>query len=195
MKKTNHCESTFSAVIFLSSFIILFSEIIYCHQCFTLFSTNVMCKKWKKKIIMNHINRNERRDAFWHLLPTKTLISLRIRAVWSESSLSAWRNFVSLAGWSESTLGAHSGLDVRFLRLLFIRLWWRRFQFEYYLYCLSGYIRLRKYNYNMKHVSIIRLPLVLKHYDADLEISLDAIFSWERAFIHVARTYDKMLLL
>ena len=29
--------------------------------------------------------------------PTKTQISLRIRAVWLESSLYAWRNFVSLA--------------------------------------------------------------------------------------------------
>ena len=56
--------------------------------------------------------------------PTKTQISLRIRAVWSESSLSEWRNFAPLAiqkispvkilirprecaGWSESSLGAH----------------------------------------------------------------------------------------
>ena len=33
----------------------------------------------------------------WHVRPTKTQISLRIRAVWSESSLSARRNFASLA--------------------------------------------------------------------------------------------------
>ena len=31
------------------------------------------------------------------LRPTKTQIRLRIRAVWSESSLAAWRNFVMLA--------------------------------------------------------------------------------------------------
>ena len=34
---------------------------------------------------------------FWHVRPTSTQISLRMRAVWSESSLSAWRNFASLA--------------------------------------------------------------------------------------------------
>ena len=33
----------------------------------------------------------------WHGCTTETQISLRIRAVWSESSLSAWRNFASLA--------------------------------------------------------------------------------------------------
>ena len=54
--------------------------------------------------------------------PAKTQISLDIRPVWSESSLSAWRKLVSLAthwaqsktlirlggcpGWSESSLGA-----------------------------------------------------------------------------------------
>ena len=56
--------------------------------------------------------------------PAKTQISLGIRPVWSESSLSDWRNIGSLAthwaqaktlirlggrpGWSESSLGAHS---------------------------------------------------------------------------------------
>ena len=50
--------------------------------------------------------------------PAKTQISLGIRPVWSESSLSAWRNLGSLAtywaslggrpGWSESSLGAQS---------------------------------------------------------------------------------------
>ena len=70
----------------------------------------------------NHMSRNVRKRTFWHVRPTKTQISLRVRAVWSESSLSTWRNFVSLAiqnapmkilmrlcecaGWSESSLGA-----------------------------------------------------------------------------------------
>ena len=56
--------------------------------------------------------------------PAKTQISLGIRPVWSESSLSAWRKLGSLAihswqgktlirlsgcpGWSQSSLGAHS---------------------------------------------------------------------------------------
>ena len=44
--------------------------------------------------IMRH---NVRKRTFWHVRETKTQISLRIRAVWSESLLSAWRNFASLA--------------------------------------------------------------------------------------------------
>ena len=45
--------------------------------------------------------------------PAKTQISLGIRPVWSESSLSAWRKPGSLdplsaPGWSESSLGAQS---------------------------------------------------------------------------------------
>ena len=68
----------------------------------------------------------------WHVRSAKTQISLGIRPVWSESSLSAWRKLGSLAthgahsedsdqtgrmtlirlgrcpGWSESSLGAHA---------------------------------------------------------------------------------------
>ena len=44
-----------------------------------------------------YINRNVRKHTFRHVRPTKTQISLRIRAVWSESSLAAWRNFASLS--------------------------------------------------------------------------------------------------
>ena len=35
---------------------------------------------------------NMKKRTFWHVLPAKTQISLRIRAVWSASSLSARRN-------------------------------------------------------------------------------------------------------
>ena len=38
-----------------------------------------------------------RKRTFWLIRPTKTQFSLRIRAVWSDYLLSAWRNFVSLA--------------------------------------------------------------------------------------------------
>ena len=39
----------------------------------------------------------------WHVRPVKTQISLGIRPVWSESSLSAWRKFGSLAThWAHS---------------------------------------------------------------------------------------------
>ena len=42
------------------------------------------------------MRRNGRKRTFWYVRLTKTLISLRIRAVWSESSLFTWRNFASL---------------------------------------------------------------------------------------------------
>ena len=38
-----------------------------------------------------------RKRTFSHVQPTKTQISMHVRAVLSESSLSAWRNGVSLA--------------------------------------------------------------------------------------------------
>ena len=39
----------------------------------------------------------------WHARPAKTQISLGIRPVWSESSLSAWRKLGSLATrWADS---------------------------------------------------------------------------------------------
>ena len=72
---------------------------------------------WAQKIEPRHDKTNK-----VSVRPTKTQISLGIRPVWSESSLSAWRNFGSLAtywtqakalislggcpGWSESSLGA-----------------------------------------------------------------------------------------
>ena len=43
------------------------------------------------------MNRNVRNRTYWPVRPTKSQISLRIRAVWSESSPSAWSNFTILA--------------------------------------------------------------------------------------------------
>ena len=43
------------------------------------------------------MGRNVRHRTFLHVRSMKTQISLRVRAVWSESPLSAWRNFESLA--------------------------------------------------------------------------------------------------
>ena len=72
-----------------------------------------------------------RKRTYWHMRQAKTQISLRIRAVWSQSSLSARSNlhpWLSImrpmkilirlrecAGWSESSLGAHV-LKVHFWR-------------------------------------------------------------------------------
>ena len=44
-----------------------------------------------------HLSQYVRKRTLWHVRSLKTQISLRIRAVWSESLLSAWRNFTSLA--------------------------------------------------------------------------------------------------
>ena len=60
------------------------------------------------------MSHNVRKHAFSHMRQMKTQINLRIRAVWPESMVSAWRNYASLAmirlrectGWSESFVGA-----------------------------------------------------------------------------------------
>ena len=46
----------------------------------------------------------------WHVRPAKTQISLGIRPVWSESSLSAWRKLGSLAThWARSEYADQTG--------------------------------------------------------------------------------------
>ena len=60
----------------------------------------------------NKHSRSVRKRTFGHARPTKSQNSLRIRAVWSESSLAACRNFASLAGQDtpseDSDQSAHS---------------------------------------------------------------------------------------
>ena len=52
------------------------------------------CRDMNQSDIGNH---NGRKRTFWHVHQATIQISLRIRAVWSESSLSHGRNFASLA--------------------------------------------------------------------------------------------------
>ena len=50
-----------------------------------------------------HLSRFMTKPTKWHMRPAKTQISLDIRPVWSESSLSAWRKLVSLAtNWAHN---------------------------------------------------------------------------------------------
>ena len=72
----------------------------------------------------NSMSRLMTKATTWHVRPAKTWISLAIRTVWSEPSLSTWRKLGSLAthwapsdayhqtdgcpGWCESSLGAQS---------------------------------------------------------------------------------------
>ena len=63
-------------------------------------------------------NSNGRRRTFLHMHRTKTQISLRIRTVWSESSLSAWRNFTSLA--IQNAHSEDSDQTTRMRRLIWI---------------------------------------------------------------------------
>ena len=52
---------------------------------------------WVCTVCSDHLSRNTTVPTKWHVCPAKTQISLGIRPVWSESSLSAWRNLGSLA--------------------------------------------------------------------------------------------------
>ena len=68
----------------------------------------------------------------WHVRPAKNQISLGIRPVWSESSLSAWRKLWSLAThWAHSEdsdqTGAQSDLSLRWVHSHFVGFVMRRF--------------------------------------------------------------------
>ena len=52
---------------------------------------------WPVPYSLQHLSRGTAFPTKLHVRPAKTLISLRMRAVWSESSLSACRRFGSLA--------------------------------------------------------------------------------------------------
>ena len=66
---------------------------------------------WRGSFLYNDVNGRSRFDCYycslmsplmtkptkWHVCPVKTQISLGIRPIWSESSLSAWRKLGSLA--------------------------------------------------------------------------------------------------
>ena len=87
-----------------------------------------------------HMSRLMTKPTKWQMRPAKTQISLSIRPVWSESSLSAWRKLGSLAthwalskdsdqtGWMPSLIwvfAGHSHFDGFLMRrLLHIYLWW-----------------------------------------------------------------------
>ena len=71
--------------------------------------------------LCHEMSRNERKHTFWHVRQTNTQISLRIRAVWSESSLSAWSNFASLA--IRNAPSEDSDQAARMRRLIWIFAW------------------------------------------------------------------------
>ena len=64
------------------------------------------------------LSRNMTKPTKWHVRPAKTQISLGIRPVWSESSLSAWRKLGSLAtNWAHSEDSDQTG---RMPRLIWV---------------------------------------------------------------------------
>ena len=72
-----------------------------------------------------HLSRLMSKPTKWHVRPAKTQISLGIRSVWSESSLSAWRKLGSLAtywayseDWSEWA-EAQADLSLRWAHMSF----------------------------------------------------------------------------
>ena len=94
------------------------------------------------------MNRNVRKRTFLHMRPTKTPISLRIRAVWSESSLTAWRNFASLG--IQNAPSEDSDQTVRMRRLIWIfagRTCMKVRFLTLRLVCLAGVILEQDYNF------------------------------------------------
>ena len=66
----------------------------------------------------SYMNRLMTKQTKWHVRPAKTQITLGIRPVWSESSLSAWRKLRSLATqWGHSEDSDQTG---RMPRLIWV---------------------------------------------------------------------------
>ena len=66
----------------------------------------------------SQMSRHMTKPTKWHVRPAKTQISLGIRPVWSEPSLSAWRNIGSLAThWAHSEDSDQTGRIVILLVL------------------------------------------------------------------------------
>ena len=60
-----------------------------------------------------YLSRNMTKPTKWHVCPVKTQISLGIRPVWSESSLSTWRKLGPLAThWAHSKGDAQADLSL-----------------------------------------------------------------------------------
>ena len=66
----------------------------------------------------SNLSRDMTKPTKWHVRPAKTQISLGIRSIWSESSLSAWRNLGSLAtNWAHAEDSDQTG---RMPRLIWV---------------------------------------------------------------------------
>ena len=69
-----------------------------------------------------NLSRNTTKPTKWHVRPAKTQISLGIRPVWSESSLSTWRKLGSLAThWAHSEDSDQTGRMPRLIRVFAVR--------------------------------------------------------------------------
>ena len=66
---------------------------------------------------------------FGHVRPTKTQISLRIRAVWLESLLSAWRSVASMAIQNAPSEDSDQTAHMRSLIWIFARCTWSKVHF------------------------------------------------------------------
>ena len=74
--------------------------------------------QWRSDLIIKQMSRLVTKPTKWHVRSAKTQISLGIRPVWSESSLSEWRKLGSLAiHWAHSEDSDQTG---RMPRLIWI---------------------------------------------------------------------------
>ena len=96
------------------------------------------CQKFV--LFVSHLSHLMTKPTKWHVRPAKTQISLGIRPVWSESSLSAWRKLGSLATLSRQRrlwtdwVDAQADLSLRWAHSHFVgfvvrRLIYKCFQF------------------------------------------------------------------
>ena len=75
-------------------------------------------RKNNKTLTYLYLSRLMTKPTKWHVRPAKTRISLGIRPVWSETSLSAWRKLVPLAThWADSEDSDQTGWIPRLIRV------------------------------------------------------------------------------
>ena len=89
---------------------------------FFLFSPKTMIPAPVLRPNCFHMSHDMTKPTKWHVRPAKTQINLDIRPVWSESSLSAWRNLGSLAThWAHSEDSDQTGRMPRLIWVFAVR--------------------------------------------------------------------------
>ena len=106
------CKLAFAHM--LTEYRVTVTQTSNCHRLFLCYFWT--CFMFLSCTVAHHMSCDMTKSTKWHVRPAKTQISLGIRPVWSESSLSAWRKLGSLAThWAHSEDSDQTGLMPRLI--------------------------------------------------------------------------------